>query len=144
VYVRKQAKTYGTCRLAEGAEIDAGALCIVEDVVTSAGAILDAASSYGLAGPTRSRDLRDRRESAGARGLAAVDLELFALYTMSSSAQRLQRELDLASRKDRAGRRELILRRSGVRAGVDSRRTRRSGLRDAASLSAVVARLHEL
>src|SRR4051812_4134847 len=43
-FVRKQAKTYGTCRLAEGAEIDGRRLCIVEDVVTSGGAVLDAAA----------------------------------------------------------------------------------------------------
>jgi len=50
VYVRKQAKTYGTCRLAEGAEIDGRRLCIVEDVVTSGGAILDAASELRARG----------------------------------------------------------------------------------------------
>ena len=43
VFVRKQAKTYGTCQLAEGGEIDGRRLCIIEDVVTSGGAILDAA-----------------------------------------------------------------------------------------------------
>src|SRR6478672_1320433 len=43
VFVRKEAKTYGTCRLAEGADIDGERLCIVEDVVTSGGAVLDAA-----------------------------------------------------------------------------------------------------
>ena len=42
-FVRKEAKTYGTCRLAEGGELDGRRLCIVEDVVTSGGAILDAA-----------------------------------------------------------------------------------------------------
>ena len=84
VFVRKEAKTYGTCRLAEGAEVDGRTLCIVEDVVTSGGAILDAA-----------RELRARgarlgpvicvidRESGGVEKLAAADLQLVALYTMS-------------------------------------------------------------
>jgi len=45
VFVRKEAKTYGTCQLAEGAEVDGRRLCIIEDVVTSGGAILDAAAA---------------------------------------------------------------------------------------------------
>src|SRR5947209_18538347 len=44
LFVRKQAKTYGTCKIAEGGEIAGRRLCIVEDVVTSGGAILDAAA----------------------------------------------------------------------------------------------------
>src|ERR1700690_1331518 len=49
-FVRKQAKTYGTCRLAEGGELEGERLCIVEDVVTSGGAILDAAVEVRAAG----------------------------------------------------------------------------------------------
>src|SRR5690348_3882104 len=37
-FVRKQAKTYGTCKLAEGGELAGRAVLIVEDVITSAGA----------------------------------------------------------------------------------------------------------
>jgi orotate phosphoribosyltransferase len=83
-FVRKRAKTYGTCQLAEGGELDGSRLCIVEDVVTSGGAVLDAA-----------RELRSRgavlgtvvcvidRESGGATQLAEAGLELRALFTMS-------------------------------------------------------------
>ena len=42
-FVRKEAKTYGTCRLAEGGELEGQRLCIIEDVITSGGAVLDAA-----------------------------------------------------------------------------------------------------
>ncbi len=84
VYVRKQAKTYGTCQLAEGAEIDGRRLCIVEDVVTSGGAILDAASELRARGARLGPVICViDRESGGREQLAAVDLELFALYTMS-------------------------------------------------------------
>src|SRR5262245_41715561 len=41
-FVRKQAKPYGTCKQVEGAETDGRRVLIVEDVVTSGGAILDA------------------------------------------------------------------------------------------------------
>src|SRR4029077_8936817 len=74
-FVRKEAKTYGTCRLAEGGALEGQRLCIIEDVVTSGGAILDAA-----------RELRDRgavlgpvvcvidRESGGLEKLAVEGL----------------------------------------------------------------------
>ena len=40
-FVRKKAKEYGTCKLAEGAEVAGKQVCIVEDVVTTGGAIID-------------------------------------------------------------------------------------------------------
>lgn len=42
LFVRKQAKTYGTCRLAEGAEIADRAVTLIEDVITTGGAVRDA------------------------------------------------------------------------------------------------------
>jgi len=40
-FVRKQAKTYGTCKQAEGTDTEGKNVCIVEDVVTTGGAIID-------------------------------------------------------------------------------------------------------
>jgi orotate phosphoribosyltransferase len=83
-FVRKAAKSYGTCEIAEGGAVGGMRLCIIEDVVTSGGAVLDAAAA-----------LRDRgavvgsvvcvidRESGGRENLAAADLELHAVFTMS-------------------------------------------------------------
>ena len=84
VFVRKQAKTYGTCRLAEGGDIAGRRLCIVEDVVTSGGAVLDAAAELR----ERGADLGPvlcviDREAGGAEKLAIEGLTLHALYTMS-------------------------------------------------------------
>ena len=62
-FVRKQAKTYGTCQLAEGGELAGTRLCIVEDVVTSGGAVLDAA-----------RELRARDATLGV-ALCVIDRE---------------------------------------------------------------------
>jgi orotate phosphoribosyltransferase len=83
-FVRKEAKTYGTCQLAEGGEIDGRRLCIVEDVVTSGGAILDAAVEL------RARNAKlgtvvcvIDRESGGVEKLAADGLELRPLFTMT-------------------------------------------------------------
>src|ERR1039457_7228794 len=40
VFVRKKAKDYGTCKLAEGAEVNQRKICIIEDVVTTGGQII--------------------------------------------------------------------------------------------------------
>ncbi len=84
LFVRKQAKEYGTRRLAEGGEVDGRTLLIVEDVVTSGGQVV-----------LSTRDLKERgavvntalcvidREAGGMAALAAEGVELRALYTMS-------------------------------------------------------------
>lgn len=83
-FVRKEAKTYGTCQLAEGGAVDGTRLTVVEDVVTSGGQVI-----------TSCGDLRDRgavvehalcvidRESGGPEGLAGIAVELHPLFTMT-------------------------------------------------------------
>lgn len=41
--VRKEAKTYGTCKLAEGIDVKGKNLCIIEDVVTTGGQLIKSA-----------------------------------------------------------------------------------------------------
>lgn len=84
LFVRKEAKTYGTCQLAEGGDVEGRRLTVVEDVVTSGGQVV---LSCG--------DLRDRggvvehalcvidREAGGPAALAAIDVELRPLFTMT-------------------------------------------------------------
>ena len=84
LFVRKQAKTYGTCKLAEGGEISGRRLCIIEDVVTSGGAILDAASELRQRGAELGPVLcAIDRESGGVEKLAIEGLTLSPLFTMS-------------------------------------------------------------
>ena len=84
LFVRKEAKTYGTCRLAEGGDVDGRRLTVVEDVVTSGGQVV-----------TSCGDLRGRgavvthavcvidRQSGGPENLTAIDVELRPLFTMA-------------------------------------------------------------
>jgi orotate phosphoribosyltransferase len=44
VFVRKQAKTYGTYRLAEGADVAGRTVTLIEDVITTGGAVRNAAA----------------------------------------------------------------------------------------------------
>jgi orotate phosphoribosyltransferase len=83
-FVRKEAKTYGTCQLAEGGELDGMRLCIVEDVVTSGGAVLDAAHELRARGALLGTVVCViDRESGGVDHLARAGLELRALFTMA-------------------------------------------------------------
>ena len=41
-FVRKEAKTYGTCRAIEGQDVDGKQVTFIEDVITTGGAVTDA------------------------------------------------------------------------------------------------------
>jgi orotate phosphoribosyltransferase len=82
-FVRKEAKTYGTCQLAEGGALDGLKLLIVEDVVTSGGAVLDAVAALRDRGAVADRVVCViDREAGGVDKLASAGLELDALFTM--------------------------------------------------------------
>jgi orotate phosphoribosyltransferase len=82
VFVRKQAKEYGTCRLAEGVEISGRRLLIVEDVVTSGGQILASCEELRRAGGIVEHVVCViDRQAGGAEALAAAGLELRSLFT---------------------------------------------------------------
>jgi orotate phosphoribosyltransferase len=83
-FVRKAAKTYGTCRLAEGGELEGQRLCIIEDVITSGGAVIDAAVELRARGAILGSVVCViDRESGGIEKLAAEGLEVHALFTMT-------------------------------------------------------------
>ena len=50
LFVRKQAKEYGTCKLAEGADVAGRRVTLVEDVITTGGAVRDATRELRAAG----------------------------------------------------------------------------------------------
>ncbi|MEV8376549.1 orotate phosphoribosyltransferase [Kribbella sp. NPDC056861] len=81
-FVRKEAKTYGTCRLAEGAEIAGRRVLVVEDVVTKGGQIVLSSKELRALGAEISQALCViDRQQGGAEALAEVGLELISLMT---------------------------------------------------------------
>jgi orotate phosphoribosyltransferase len=84
LFVRKEAKTYGTCKLAEGGEVKGKQLLIVEDVVTSGGAIVDAVSQLRKLGATVNQAICViDREDSGRENLQSIGIQLNALFTKS-------------------------------------------------------------
>jgi orotate phosphoribosyltransferase len=85
LFVRKEAKDYGTRRLAEGAEsIDGLTLVVVEDVVTSGGQLIRSCRALRSLGARVSDALCViDREAGGRESLRAEGIELHALFEMS-------------------------------------------------------------
>lgn len=81
-FVRKTAKSYGTARLAEGAEVKGRRVLVVEDVVTSGGQIAVSAGQLRDLGAQVGHALCviDRQEG-GAGALAAEGIRLHALLS---------------------------------------------------------------
>ena len=84
LFVRKAAKEYGTCKLAEGGSVDGKRILIVEDVVTSGGAILQAVTELRKLGAMVSDVVCViDRESGGRENLAKENLTFHPIFTMT-------------------------------------------------------------
>lgn len=80
-FVRKTAKTYGTARLAEGADVAGRRVCIVEDVVTTGGQVLQSAADLrGIGADVLGVICAIERDPRGRANLAAAGLGLVALF----------------------------------------------------------------
>jgi orotate phosphoribosyltransferase len=83
-FVRKEAKTYGTCQLAEGGAVEGKRLTVVEDVVTSGGQVVTSCGELRERGATVDTALCViDRESGGPEALADIGVELRPLFTMT-------------------------------------------------------------
>jgi orotate phosphoribosyltransferase len=84
LFVRKEAKAYGTAKLAEGGEVAGQRLVVVEDVVTSGGQVLlSCADLRGLGAEVTDVLCVIDREAGGREKLAEDGLALSALFTRS-------------------------------------------------------------
>jgi orotate phosphoribosyltransferase len=84
VFVRKKAKDYGTCKLAEGPDVAGKRVLIVEDVITSGGQVIISGNDLRQLGA-----LTDHvvcvidREQGGREKLRDAGFELLALFSMT-------------------------------------------------------------
>lgn len=92
VLVRKQAKTYGTAKLAEGPDVAGRSVLVVEDVITTGGQVVDSTAELRSLGARVGSVLCviDRRPAGGAKGsareskdrLSSSGLAVLALFTL--------------------------------------------------------------
>ncbi len=93
LFVRKKAKDYGTCRLAEGGLVEGRRLLVIEDVVTSGGQLLASCRDLrGLGAEIVGALCVIDREAGGAESLAGEGITLRALFLAS--------ELEAAARAE--------------------------------------------
>ena len=85
VIVRKEAKEYGTANRLEGVHSPGARVCVVEDVVTSGGALLSAVEALQAADLDVCAAIAvvDRQEG-GAAAIAAAGVAYTALFTVES------------------------------------------------------------
>jgi orotate phosphoribosyltransferase len=82
LFVRKEAKAYGTCKLAEGPDVAGRRVTLVEDVITTGGAVRNAAVALREAGATVATVVCAIDRSPGPDNpLADVGLEIRAVLT---------------------------------------------------------------
>ena len=87
VIVRKEAKDYGTSKRLEGAFEEGELACLVEDVITSAGAALEAVGALRMAGlQVQNAVCVVDREEGGVDALAREGVHLRALFRVSDLA----------------------------------------------------------
>ncbi|MBB6628368.1 orotate phosphoribosyltransferase [Nocardioides sp. KIGAM211] len=82
LFVRKKAKEYGTCKLAEGPDVAGRRVTIIEDVITTGGAVRDATNALREAGAIVEVVVcAIDRSPEGSNPLADVGLEVRAVLT---------------------------------------------------------------
>lgn len=81
VFVRKQAKTYGTCLFAEGAEIKNKTLCMIEDVVTTGGQVAVSYRDLVQSGAKIHSVLCVIHRNSDENKVSQAGLKLYSLFT---------------------------------------------------------------
>jgi len=82
LFVRKNAKEYGTCKLAEGPDVAGRRITLVEDVITTGGAVRDATNALRELGAIVDVVVcAIDRSPAGENPLADVGLEVRPVLT---------------------------------------------------------------
>jgi len=102
LFVRKKAKDYGTCKLAEGVDFKGKRVTVVEDVVTTGGAILDGVAALRAQGAVIEDVLCViDRESGGPEKLKEKGLRLTPLFTATQLRNSLKSTAEILYGEDK-------------------------------------------
>ena len=84
-YVRKAAKTYGTCNLIEGGVEAGSTLVVIEDVITTAGQVCTSIEQIRAAGYTVEHVVAAiDRQAGGAAKINAIGCSLASVFTLAA------------------------------------------------------------
>jgi orotate phosphoribosyltransferase len=94
VSVRKKAKDYGTCKLAEGIAIKGKKVCVIEDVVTTGGQIVLSTKELRELGAKVENVLCViERNPEGRKNLMDSNMKLTSLFTMEELKKTVSEEI---------------------------------------------------
>lgn len=82
VFVRKEAKEYGTCQFAEGLDVKGLKLCVIEDVITTGGQVIISSKDLRSMGAQITDVLCVIHRGGGEEKLREAGLRLQALFNM--------------------------------------------------------------
>ena len=84
LFVRKEAKSYGTCKFAEGLDFRGKKVCVIEDVVTTGGQVVKSAQQLREQGATIDHVLCViHRGQSPIPQFVEMGLQLHSLFTMA-------------------------------------------------------------
>ena len=84
-YVRKEAKTYGTCNLIEGGAKEGSNLVVIEDVITTAGQVCTSIEQIRAAGYTVEHVVAVvDRQAGGAEKIDALGCSFASVFTLTA------------------------------------------------------------
>lgn len=84
-YVRKAAKTYGTCNLIEGGVKDGSSLVVIEDVITTAGQVCTSIEQIRAAGYTVEHVVAViDRQAGGSEKINALGCSFASVFTLAA------------------------------------------------------------
>lgn len=93
IFVRKKAKEYGTCKLAEGVKFENKQVCIIEDVVTTGGQVIESVKKLRKKGANIDTVLCViLRDELALDLLKEESLTLIPLFTMNCLKNRKEKE----------------------------------------------------
>lgn len=82
VFVRKEAKTYGTCKIAEGLDVFNKRVCVIEDVITTGGQVIESTALLRGQGAQIDSVLCVIHRGKNTDNLDEINLKLSPLFTM--------------------------------------------------------------
>jgi orotate phosphoribosyltransferase len=84
-YVRKEAKTYGTCNLIEGGVKEGSTLVVIEDVITTAGQVCTSIEQIRAEGYTVEHVVAAiDRQAGGAAKINAIGCSFASVFTLAA------------------------------------------------------------
>jgi len=82
-FVRKKAKQYGTCKLAEGTNIEGKRICVIEDVITTGGQVILSTNDLREAGAIVEHVICViERDQKGRRMIEELGVKVHSLFKM--------------------------------------------------------------